>query len=117
MFRIFKHSASVVLIAVYFCGIIAPIIERSIYQLLPTYTLSLKTKGDNSSPIAKSKPAKMPQRFVKATNGFSFSPILSEKPCTDQKIGSSSTIHPSNLDRTCLFLACSLLSDRAPPTL
>jgi hypothetical protein len=116
MFQIFKHITSVFLIAAYFCGgTIAPAIEKTLHQSQAKYTISFKVGCTNAQPMATSYPAKVPQRFVKAKERFFLSPVLAERLCTNQELNSDLRILPSDSECACLFLACSSLSERAPP--
>lgn len=113
----YKHTICVIIIAAYLCIAITPAITRTISRSLLAYTLIFKNKGENSCPITKSNPVKMHRWFVKVKEGFSYSPVFSEKQNTELKISNSYTIHSSNSESTCLFLLYTSLTDRAPPVL
>ncbi|RPI04800.1 MAG: hypothetical protein EHM64_08745 [Ignavibacteriae bacterium] len=116
MFQIFKHIASVFLIAAYFCGsTIAPAIEKTSHQPQTKNTISFKVGWSNAQPLATSSTAKAPQRIVKTKERLFFSPVLAERLCTHQALDSGFRIPHSDSKCACLFMACSSLSERAPP--
>ena len=117
MVHVSRHIVSAILTALYFYGTVASALEKSSSQSETVYALLFKAGYASTKPVATSDPAKIPQRFVKSKERFLLSPALAERLSTHQEFTSNFRIHPSDSECACLFLACSSLADRAPPTL